>query len=258
METLIRLFQLAEALVEKELLRALAKGTAPSTASQRAQRLSEIQAILTELRAKAVGTADTPGAAWQVIAQAYREGARRAANDVPGEVDTSLGGLHLRSAQTLYEALADSLDNAIAHVGRKANDTLRKVTLNEVLVGQLAGNTRGEMGKAIEENLRSRGVKGFTDKAGREWNLTHYAKMAANSTAAEAHTVATLNRLAENGFDLVKVSKHPHKNDICSKYEGRVFSISGTSDKYPPLKEAPPYHPFCKHVLTAYVEALAA
>lgn len=256
MNALIHLFELAEALVSREMLKAVSRG-ATSTQRSRGQRLGIIRQILTELRAKAVGTETTPGAAWDVVAEAYRDGAGRAANDVPSEVSTHLGGIHLQSAHELFAALTDSLDNAIAHVGRKANDALRKATLNELLVGQFAGQTRGETGKAIEENLRDRGASGFTDKAGREWGLAHYAQMAARTTAAEAQTTGTLNRLAENGFDLVRVSKHPHPEDVCSRYEGRVFSISGTSDKYPALQEAPPFHPFCRHVLSAHVEGLS-
>ena len=147
------------------------------------------------------------------------------------------------------------MDDAIAYVGRRSNDGFRKAVLNEVLVGQIAGRSRSKTGKAIEENLRSRSIKGFRDKAGREWSLTAYAKMAANANTSEAHTVATLNRLAENGVDLLKVPEHPH--DVWSKYEGRVFSISWTSGEYPPLEEAPPYHPFCRHLLTAYIRGLA-
>jgi hypothetical protein len=250
-EALLRLFALAEALIEKELARATARD-AGSTARQRSQRLAEIRTILSELTQKAIGTEQSPGLAWRVIAEAYREGSQRADTATPEGASTSLGGVHLEAARALYASLVDDLSQAVLYVEKHANRLMRKVALQEVLVGQLAGSSSRQTAGAVEENLRSRGVKGFRDKAGREWSLENYAKMAANAVAGEAATTATLNRLAENGIDLVRVSEHPHKNDVCSKYEGRVFSISGESDTYPPLVEAPPYHPFCKHVLTGY------
>lgn len=256
MDTLIHLFELAEALVERQLSGALARGARSTTANRRS-RLAEIRRILTDLRVRAVGTPTTHGAAWDVIAEAYRAGAGQAAQDLPGEVSAGFGGIHVQSAHELYASLTESLDNAIAHVGRKANDVLRRVTLKELLIGQFAGQRNAQVAKSIEESLTNQGIKGFTDKAGREWGLANYARMAAHTTASEAQTTGTLNRLAEHGFDLVKVSQHPHPSDTCNQYEGKIFSLSGTSDKYPALTVAPPFHPFCKHVLSAHIESLS-
>ena len=45
-------------------------------------------------------------------------------------------------------------------------------------------------------------------------------------------------------------------------YEGRVFSVSGGSDTYPPLATlpngGPPFHPNCRHNLAPFVEPLAS
>lgn len=251
---LIAIVREAEALVEKELIRALARGTAPSTAAERDSRLRLIRAILGRLRL------DVAGPARDLIRTAYDEGSEsalagvRRAGKTP--VSTRLEGIHVRAVQTLLDALTDALDDAVAYVGRRSKDVFRKATLNQLVVEQITGHDRSQTAKAIEDDLRGRGIKGFKDKAGREWKLSTYAKMAARSSAVEAHTVSTLNRLAENGIDLVKVSEHPHPHDVCSRYEGRIFSISGTSAKYPALKEAPPFHPNCKHLLLPYIERL--
>jgi SPP1 gp7 family putative phage head morphogenesis protein len=258
LEILLLLFERAENIVEKEMLRALASG-AESTATERRQRLAQIALVLTELRAKAVGTEEAPGAAWDVVGSAYRTGSDNALSTDAPFTETSFGGIHVEAARQIFEALAGNLDAAIAHVGRQANDVLRKVTLSEVLVGQLAGRRRTDTTRAIAENLRNRGVEGFIDKSGRSWGLTRYAQMAATTASAEASTTATLLRLAENGFDLVKwhVGAGERTCEICKPYENKVYSISGSSDEHLALEIAPPVHPNCRCVLTAHVEALS-
>ena len=79
--------------------------------------------------------------------------------------------------------------------------------------------------------------------------------MCARTTAAEARSEATVNTLVDRGVDLVTVSKHPHPNDVCSRFEGRVFSISGGHPRYTKLRERPPFHPNCRHVLREYRRA---
>ncbi len=54
------------------------------------------------------------------------------------------------------------------------------------------------------------------------------------------------------------VTVYPERAPINCRYEGRVFSIFGTSEKYPALKEAPPCHPFCKYALRPHVPAFAS
>jgi hypothetical protein len=215
MSALLRLFVIAEGLIRAALV-----GTS------RPKKLNRIRSILIALRAKAVGTPTTPGAAWDVVADAYREGAREARTGTGDDESTSLGPRHQDSAQRLFTALASRLDGAIAHVMRDIEIQINTDEIPE--------------------------VKGFTDKAGRRWDLANYARMCARTTAAEARTEAVINRLLDEGLDLVRVSKHEHPHDVCSKYEGRVYSISGVSAVYPRLKERPPFHPNCKHVLFAY------
>lgn len=265
LEALIRLFSAAADLVEKELLRALSRD-AKFTARVKRERLTVISAILNKLRSDAVGTEEDPGAAWRLIRAGYREGSDAARSDLVrlgrGPVSRDLGGIHLDAVRVLYESLTDTLDGAITHVGRKANDTLRKATLHEVLVAQLAGTDRRGTATALEENLRSRGIEGFEDSRGRGWTLERYARMASATTAHEASTTAALNRYAENGIDLVRWVARPEMGrespcDECRKLDGKVYSITGTTPGYPVLEEAPPLHPYCVCVLVAYIVGLS-
>lgn len=191
-----------------------------------------VREALALLKARAVGTKSKPGAAWEAVAEAYKRAARDAYSGPRTNGDARLGPRHRRSAERLYRRLADRLEAAIAHV---AIDLERG----------LASPAKSEIPE----------VKGFTDKAGKRWDLSVYARMCARTTAAEARSEATVNALIDQGIDLVRVSKHPHPNDVCSRFEGRIFSISGGHPRYTKLRERPPFHPNCRHVLREYRRA---
>ena len=213
MAKLLSLFVLAESLI-----RAILAG-APSREARRG-----VREALTLLKARAIGTPDKPGAAWDAIADAYKRAARDAQNAPRGDATARSGARHRKSAERLYRRLADRLDAAIAHV---AIDIERGFGSPNVGKGEIPE------------------VKGFTDKGGKRWDLSVYARMCARTTAAEARSEATVNTLVDRGVDLVTVSKHPHPNDVCSRFEGRVYSISGGHPRYTKLRERPPFHPNC-------------
>jgi len=245
MRAFLALFVAAEVAIKGLLTTLVRRRPERSTLTQAPGR---IESVLLALRVRAVGTPNRPGAAWNLVADAYQRSARKAARDArrarSDDGRAELGERHLKSAQGIFASLAERLDSAIAHVGREANEAVRQ-SVNQ--------RTReGESGEQIATELSEQGVKGFTDKLGRKWTLANYAKMCASVAESEARTQGTINTLTDLGEDLVQVSEHPHPTDICSPYEGRVYSISGDSGRYPKLREAPPFHPNCKHLLLAY------
>lgn len=256
---LILLFSRAETELTRAMAAALTRD-ATGTAAYRRQRQAEVKGILAALLELAIaGNPEDPaGPAWDVVRSAYRTGAERADNAPGTDASLPLVGIHLDTAHTLFEALVGRIQDAINYVGRRIDDAFREATLEATLQGAIQGATRQEQSAAIVADLQDRGVKAFRDKAGREWSLTNYAAMAARTTAREAHTRGTTTRLAENGLDLVKISEHEHKHDVCSKYEGEIYSISGTHPDYlSAMGNLPPYHPNCVHVATPYVPRFA-
>lgn len=261
---LLNLFSQAENRVEREMLTALRRDR-QYTASQRRAKLREIRSILSELRELALtGGQQAPDApAWDVVRSAYRGGSdaaieSMAAAGVEG-IETAFSGIHQDTAEVLYENLAGRIDDAVAYVGRRAEDAFREVALEEVLAGTIEGWSRRDTSEAIAERLESRGIKAFRDRRGAEWSLANYAEMTARTVAREAHTQGTVNRLAENGLDLVQISEHSHEHDVCSQYEGKIYSISGNHPLYPAAAgNLPPYHPRCVHVATPYIEEFAS
>ena len=254
-ERLMRVLERAEADIDA-LLAATQGASARRARTGQRGAIRAILAALVELLNPEAG--DDTGPLWEVIRAAYRTGSERALESLPEGADRSLGGPHLEAARILFDNLAASMDDAIAYVGRRADDVFRRQTLEELTVSQFARKTRGQTAGALERNLRGRGVTAFRDRRGAEWRLSTYAEMAVLTASREAHTQATVNRLVENGMDLVRVSKSPESCDLCKRYEGKVYSITGTTEGYPALEDAPPYHPRCSHFLTGYSERLAS
>ena len=110
---------------------------------------------------------------------------------------------------------------------------------------------------------------GYITAGKRTMKLNQYCRLVASYQLREAAVESTKQRLSsagkqlgdENLFDLVEVVG-PYSGDFCDFYVGKVFSISGNSDKYPPTADmpngGPPFHPNCRHTLAPFVEKLAS
>jgi len=51
------------------------------------------------------------------------------------------------------------------------------------------------------------------------------------------------------GTDLVIIGGPLETDEICGKFAGKTFSLTGKTPGYPTLTQTPPYHPNCKHFL---------
>lgn len=91
----------------------------------------------------------------------------------------------------------------------------------------------------------------ITDKNGnqRNYDAANYAELVTRTRMRESETNATMQTALTYETDLVQVSSHNTDCKICSQYEGKVFSIGGSSKDFPILDETPPFHPNCMHLL---------
>jgi hypothetical protein len=77
----------------------------------------------------------------------------------------------------------------------------------------------------------------FVDKAGRTWTPEGYVKMVVRDNQRRASTATMFQAAAEGETDLIEVSSHLGARPKCAPYQGRIFSISGRSKKYPALAD---------------------
>lgn len=167
-----------------------------------------------------------------------------------------------RAAQILADGAQQRIADASLSAGRKTEEGLRRVALHEISGASSQGDSVKASADRLLKDLASRGMisKGENgtklveilgkDGKTRTYQAEKYAKMVVRTTAREAHTAAVKEQLLQTGMDLVEISSHDTSCDVCSEFDGNIYSISGNTAGYDVLTEEPPFHPNCAHVLT--------
>ncbi|TMR90610.1 phage minor capsid protein [Nonomuraea basaltis] len=155
---------------------------------------------------------------------------------------------------------------------RSAPEFMFQQIVNQMAAQALTGAISRRQAQArLLDQVARRGITGFTDTAGRVWSVTAYAEMATRTAMAQAATDGHLATLAENGIDLVIVSRLPYTCSRCARWEGKILSQEGpigwrqaesavSDDMVDVLVEgtvaqaraAGLLHPGCGHTLGAY------
>jgi len=100
--------------------------------------------------------------------------------------------------------------------------------------------------------------EGFIEVDGRHFKPEYYVEMVARTRFHEAQSQATLDLCNVVGTDLVIISNHNTETELCQEHEGKIYSISGESDKYPLLEDYPPFHPNCLHTMYLWFDTVEA
>lgn len=181
-----------------------------------------------------------------VLESAYGEGVKVAGARPPGAIQRA-------ALDTIVENASLRLHAALDTVGRRVDDSFRRVGLEQA--SRQLGRELPERAAAgvMRRELRQRGMTGFVDRAGRRWRLTTYSRMVIRTTTSEAGNRGVADAVTAVGRDLVRVSDDHcrfHKDDPenpCRALEGKVVSLTGRTPGYPTLKQIPPFHPNCEH-----------
>lgn len=131
------------------------------------------------------------------------------------------------ASETAYKQVESVL------LGRVERDVFRRAALHQTQLASAKGEGFVKAFRGMVAELQRDGVTGFTDKAGRKWNLHSYCSMACRTTSAQADTAAVLT--ADPEHDLYKVLPNGTTCKLCAAAQGRVYSKSGTNPKFPPL-----------------------
>lgn len=180
-------------------------------------------------------------------------------------VATGFNRIHKEAIRFLIDDATRSLFEAVSGVQRSADLLLGKATreliTQKIGEGVVSGKALKEVRQTIKGILAEQGLDALTDKGGRGWSLDRYSEMLFRTKAVEARNHGFANRLVENGYDLVQVSKHSGSCKLCSPWEGKILSITGKTAGYPTLAEAEReglFHPNCRHAINALIPSLAS
>lgn len=167
------------------------------------------------------------------------------------------GAIHQQAAQLLAENTYQRLNEVVTVVGRQVDDIYRELALERTRGSIIGYETWDRVARRYRTELADKGVTGFKDRSGKNWNMTTYTRMVARTTTMEAHLEGTKNRLMELDWDLVKVSSHHGACPLCVPWEGKILSLSGKTKGYPTLDEAKAdglFHPNCRHAYGLHID----
>ncbi|MGW5267247.1 phage minor capsid protein [Rhodococcus sp. NPDC003994] len=117
------------------------------------------------------------------------------------------------------------------------------------------------------DDAATKGINGFVDSRGRRWTLTSYVEMATRTAATQTAIDAHVQLLADNGYDLVRVSVHPNCSNLCAPFQGNLLSVTGATgpwsggaayhqrivDSLAGARARGFNHPNCKHFVALWV-----
>jgi hypothetical protein len=171
------------------------------------------------------------------LTEAYLTGAAEADTDLASldAGDASIRAqltpaTHQRAVAQLVAETVTQVTATHGQILRTTLDAYRTVIAETSAPGVLTGTqTRRQAAQRALDRFADRGVTGFMDAAGRQWELTSYTEMATRTAVGHAQVGGTLDRLVDAGRDLVIVSDHTQECKACRPWEGKVLSVSGAT-----------------------------
>lgn len=170
---------------------------------------------------------------------------------------------------TLNLAFTARIDSALSSLGALAGRILRASdAIDAIDTISRALYTRRLRTNASPEAARAEALREFSSRlekfpltlqtitgASKPFALDYYVGLVASAAKTQAETLPARVLGPVNGFDLVRVSSNPSMHgDFCDGYAGKIFSLSGTDARFPPIvltpNAGPPFHPWCAHTLS--------
>ena len=146
------------------------------------------------------------------------------------------GGL-TRIAETIADNATDQLNQVNTTLLNQSEQVYRDIvnrTANNVVQGL---STAQEALDRVASEFAQNGVPALIDKSGRKWSTEAYVNMINRTHVNNVANDMQDERFREYGVDLVEISQHAGAREKCYPYQGKIFSIDGTSERFPPLSD---------------------
>ena len=184
--------------------------------------------------------------------------------DIPPGVRKAFQGIpnHLTAYNVFRRAAYHYLEGTALQIVRASNDLYRDIAVQamEKNFKETDIFTRRKLSQDMLDDFAQKGLQAITYSNGRKVSIEAYSEMLGRTMSGHAAVQASLNRYAEHGYDLVRVSAHFRACPLCVPWEGQVLSQSGQEPGYPSLDEAISaglFHPNCAHDISAYIPGLS-
>ncbi len=152
------------------------------------------------------------------ILMAYNRGVALAGTDLMAtgnHAAIAFGGVNTDAVRTLVTEGQRAL-RAMTLPIQSAQSAIYSDVVAQTATRMLTGTvTRREASAQALATWARKGITGFTDRGGRSWDMASYAEMVGRTTAGNAIVQGHVDRLVDNGHDLVIVSDVPAECSYC-------------------------------------------
>lgn len=227
-------------------------------------KLAELLHLRADAQAVVNGlTADAPTAITAAITDANSIGANAAAI----ELDLAPVVNHA-AVKALASETVGTLTSTHPGILRSTLDAYRSIIADTSAADVVTGTaTRVQATQRALDRFADRGITGFTDSAGRQWELESYAEMATRTAAGRAMVDGRTEAYRQDGRSLVIVSSSPQECSACRPFEGKLLSLTGehVGDRVGGIRvvntlagarSAGFQHPNCRHDVRPYIDGL--
>lgn len=248
------LFTAAEQLMLQKITTKIKKGVATSGWNER--KLDDLQELRMELEGALAKIHSTtiPGVAKGIVS-AHLAGGNQVNTDLKlPKTAMKASGVPWHIQRLILEANG-IMKGASMQILRKAEDIYKAVVTDSTSMMLTGVETRLDAAQRALNTFAAKGITGFVDKAGRNWEMASYVEMAIRTVSSRAALQGHIDRSSELDHDLMMVSSFGKTCPICAPWEGVPLSISGKTPGYASLAAAKAsglFHPNCKHTLMAY------
>lgn len=157
---------------------------------------------------------------------------------------------HLTAFNVFRRAAYFALEGTALQIIRKGNDLYRDVAIQagSQMFREADIFTRRQFSQRMLDDFAKRGIQSITYSNGRKMSIEAYSEMVGRTMSGHAAVQGSLNRYAEHGYDLVRISAHFRACELCVPWEGKVLSTNGMNPDYESLDSAISaglFHPNC-------------
>lgn len=250
-EQLIQLYQ-ESSLRIMELIRTLEDGP---TKRRKEALLKQINEILSSLTGSAADLAR------DIIEESYEAGSVEALRQLvqQGVVSDGLEKsiktvIHQQAIQAILDETFYSILEATDNMSQDSKKRIEEIVKKANQRSLVEGVSRRQATKDAVAELLDRDITGIITKNGAVIPADKYMTNVIQYNQRKAHVEGSINRMVDNDQDLVYVNFVGITCEVCAKYQGRVYSLSGNDERFPKLEQRPPYHGHCVHSTSAWVE----
>lgn len=178
---------------------------------------------------------------------------------LPSDMDPGLKTIIETWASKAKDQINLVMAGLLENAPRVYIDTINRATL-QVLTGSMSRDEA--VARACSKWLED-GIPAIVDKKGREWTVESYSDMVIRSNTTRVAADVQFQRAEEYDIDLIEVSSHAGARPLCAPYQGKIYSMSGKSKKYPAFSTTSYGEPAglfginCGHWMRPFVEGVS-